>query len=190
MRAIRVAANWLTQRHQHQSAQRLGGRSRNQHAEHHGHGPHDFPVHLHDGAVERPDYGRADRPEHRRYPSHPRSDRERTATGAGFITSDTRKIVMFDKTKPDNVKDFTFATMTPTEQAWFANKCTPLSNMTPVCAARSLNRPDLGQQRREHGEFPARPDWLRSYCLSRPAVLPGRHGRRRAAVCRQAASGI
>jgi len=44
-------------------------------------------------------------------------------------SSDTRNIVTFDGTAATRVKPFAWASLTSTEQAYFSNKCTPLSTM-------------------------------------------------------------
>jgi type IV pilus assembly protein PilY1 len=44
-------------------------------------------------------------------------------------SSDTRNIMTFDGTQATKVKPFTWASLNPTQQAFFSNKCTPLSTM-------------------------------------------------------------
>jgi type IV pilus assembly protein PilY1 len=44
--------------------------------------------------------------------------------------ADTRNLFMFDSAAPTKLKPFSFPSMTPAEQAFFSNKCFPLSTMT------------------------------------------------------------
>ncbi len=54
---------------------------------------------------------------------------------------DTRLIYMLDATAPTKLKPFQFASMTPTEQAFFMNKCNPPVPQTPMTQCSLLSLP-------------------------------------------------